>query len=104
METGLNIYDRGLEHEYGPLYQAYLQATDDGEKASLRQQWIEAGGRQTKRVFVGKTRGKSSAVILADAQGRPKIMMLVDPEGRPVLNFLDDNGNVVQSLPESSVQ
>jgi hypothetical protein len=49
-------------------------------------------GEQTQRVFVGKTRGESSAVILADAKGAPKIMMLVTPEGYPMLNFLNNKG------------
>ena len=99
METGLNIYDRGLEKDYAPLYEAYEQAPEGKEKERLKQRWIEAGGQQTQRVFVGKTRGKSSAVILADDQGRPRIMMLVSPEGHPELNFLDEAGNVTQSLP-----
>lgn len=103
METGLNIYDRGLHKEYGPLYEAYTSAPEGEEKARLRQRWIEAGGQQTKRVFVGKTRGKSSAVILADPQGRPRIMMLVSPDGSPMLNFMDEAGNVIQSLPEKNV-
>lgn len=103
METGLNIYDRGLHKEYGPLFEAYTSAPEGEEKARLRQRWIEAGGQQTKRVFVGKTRGKSSAVILADPQGRPRIMMLVSPDGSPMLNFMDEAGNVIQSLPEKNV-
>lgn len=42
---------------------------------------------------------RPAAVILADAKGRPKIMMLVTPEGKPQLNFLDDKGAIIQSLP-----
>jgi hypothetical protein len=99
METGLNIYDRGLEKEYGPLYDAYLKAPAGAEKERLKQRWIEAGGRQTQRLFVGKTRGESSAVILADANGNPRIMMMVEPDGTPELSFLDESGEVIQRLP-----
>ncbi|MEO5828041.1 MAG: hypothetical protein ABIQ48_05525 [Luteimonas sp.] len=102
METGLNIYDRGLSKDYGPLYEAYSNAPAGEAKEQLKQRWIAAGGRQTTRLFVGKTRGESSAVILADGQGRPRIMMLVAPDGAPMLNFMDEQGNVVQSLPEKS--
>lgn len=102
METGLNIYDRGLEADYRALYEAYRKAPEGIEKDQLKQQWIEAGGRQTTRLFVGKTRGKSSAVILADAGGRPRIMMLVAPDGTPQLDFLDESGEVIQSLPEKA--
>lgn len=99
MESGLNIYDRGLAKDYEPLYEALQKAQDGPGKEALARRWEEAGGRQTPRLFVGKTRGRSSAVILADGQGRPRIMMLVSPEGRPMLNFLDADGKIVQSLP-----
>jgi len=102
METGLKVYDRGLVSDYAPLQEAMDKAPPGPEKDALRQKWKEAGGAQTSRVFVGRTRGKSSAVILADAQGRPKIMMLVSPDGKPALNFLDDQGNVTQSFPQEA--
>lgn len=103
METGLHVYDRGLAKEYSPLFEAYQKAQGP-EKQALKEQWEAAGGRQTPRVFVGKTRGKSSALIMADAKGRPRIMMLVSPEGQPMLNFLDDKGQVVQSFPQAPKQ
>ena len=102
MDTGLNVYDRGLSKDYGPLWQAYQGAKAGPEKDALKKKWEEAGGRQTSRVFVGRTRGKSSAVILADAKGRPRIMILVSPEGQPTLQFLNEEGEVVQSLPQTS--
>jgi len=102
METGLNIYDRGLEAEYGPLFEAYQKAPEGAEKEQLKQKWIAAGGRQTTRLVVGKTRGESSAVILADTQGRPRIMMLVDPDGTPSLDFLDESGEVIQRFPQGA--
>jgi hypothetical protein len=100
METGLNIYDRGLAKDYDPLFEAMQKAPEGAEKEVLKKKWLDAGGAQTKRVFVGKTRGKSSAVILADAKGSPRIMMLVTPEGQPILNFLDEKGGVIQSFPQ----
>ncbi len=99
-ETGLNVYDRGLHKEYGPLWEALQKAPEGPAREALQKKWEAAGGRQTPRVFVGKTRGKSSAVILADAQGRPRIMMLVTPEGQSLLQFMDDKGKVVQTLPQ----
>ena len=102
MDTGLNVYDRGLSKDYGPLWQAYQSAQAGPGKDALKKKWEEAGGRQTSRVFVGRTRGQSSAVILADAKGRPRIMMLVTPEGQPSLQFLDEQGEVLQSLPQST--
>jgi hypothetical protein len=101
METGLHVYDRGLVKDYEPLFQEYQRTPAGPEKDALKKKWAEAGGEQRTRAFVGRTRGKSAAVILADSKGKPRIMMLVTPEGQPMLNFMDDSGKVIQSLPES---
>jgi hypothetical protein len=101
MESGLKVFDRGLVKDYGPLWEAYEKAPAGPEKDALLQRWEEAGGKQTTRMFVGKTRGKSSAVILADAKGKPRIMMMVTPEGTPTLKFMDDKGQVIQTLPQA---
>ncbi len=102
MDTGLNVYDRGLAKDYQPLWDAMAKAPAGPEKEALKAKWEAAGGRQTQRVFVGKTKGKSSAVILADAKGKPRIMMLVTPEGQPMLQFLDEKGAVTQSFPNAA--
>jgi hypothetical protein len=101
METGLNVYDRGLHKDYDHLFEALRKATGDDEKRALRQKIQDAGGYQTQRVFVGKTGGKSSAVILADTKGLPRIMMLVPPDGdgEPSLQFYDGSGKVVYTIP-----
>lgn len=104
MSSGLNIYDRGLAQDYAPLWTAYQAAPPGPAKEDLLRRWKEAGGEQTQRMFVGKTRGKSSAVILADAQGRAKIMMTVSPEGEPSLNFLDAEGKIIMHLPQPATR
>ncbi len=101
MTSGLNIYDRGLAKDYDPLWQAYEKAPDGPAKDDLLKRWKEAGGEQTRRLFVGRTPGKSSAVILADAKGNPKIMMTVSPDGQPSLDFLDNEGKVTMHLPQA---
>lgn len=101
MESGLKLYDRGLSKNYRSIWLEYEKAPEGPKKEALRKRWEEAGGQQTTRMFVGKTRGKASAIILADAKGRPKIMMMVSAEGNPVLNFLDDQGKIVQSFPQN---
>lgn len=104
MTTGLNLYDRGLAKDYDPLWKAYQSAADGPAKEDLLRRWKEAGGEQTRRLFVDKTSGKSSAVILADAKGRAKIMMTVSPEGQPSLDFMDDDGQVVMHLPQPAAK
>jgi len=99
METGLNLYDRGLHKDYAPLMEALEKAKDESEKKAIRQKLEEAGANQTPRLFVGKTRSQSSSVVLCDAKGQIKIMMLVTPEGEAAIMFLDDSGEVVYSIP-----
>lgn len=102
MESGLKVFDRGLASDYQPLWDAYQKAAPGPEKDALLQRWKEAGGRQTSRLFVGKTRGQSSAVILADNQGKPRIMMTVAPDGQPALVFMDEAGKEIQRLPQTT--
>lgn len=101
METGLNIYDRGLAKDYEPLFKAWQKAPAGPEKEELKRKWIAVGGQQTPRLFVGRSRGDSSAVVLADKKGHPRIMMLVRPDGKPMLSFLDEEGEVIQSFPQA---
>jgi hypothetical protein len=56
------------------------------------------GGAQ--RVFVGRTVKNEAAVSLADAKGKPRIVMSVDAADVAKLQFLDEDGKVIFSLPE----
>jgi len=99
METGLNLYDSGLEKDIAPLKEKLGKATDESEKKALRQKLEEAEAGQTPRLFVGKTQDKASAVVLCDGKGLPRIMMLVTPQGEAQMMFFDDSGEVVYSIP-----
>jgi hypothetical protein len=39
---------------------------------------------------------------MSDAAGRTRISMKVAADGNPKLDFLDENGKVVQSLPQNA--
>lgn len=57
------------------------------------------------RVYVGKTRDdNASSVLLFDAEERERIIMKVDPNGQPKLEFLDENGKVIQSFPNAAAE
>ena len=53
-----------------------------------------------RRVFVGKTQEKASAIVLADAQGKPRITLMVDATGNPRIELLDEGGKVIARIPE----
>jgi hypothetical protein len=97
METGLSIYDGGLTRDFEKARQDLEKAPAGPERQALEQKLKEAG--QTARLFVGRTAGRSSALVLADAKGQPRIMMVVTPEGKASLQFLGDKGEVIQTLP-----
>ena len=102
METGLKLYDSAPKKEVEALQLAYDAAPEGPDKQAARQKLKDAGAFQTSRMFVGKTRGQSSAVVLADAKGRARIMMVVSPDGKASLDFLDDSGKLVQRLPQAA--
>lgn len=99
METGLSVYDRGLEKDYGAAYDQFLAMPDGAQRTALIRKWEDAGGRQRQRLFVGRTRGDSSALVLADKKGRPRIMLTVSPKGDPAVEILDESGEVIDRLP-----
>jgi hypothetical protein len=53
------------------------------------------------RVYVGRDLAKTALVNLSDPLGKVRIRMRVDSLGRASLDFLDDNGKVTFSLPDS---
>ena len=54
----------------------------------------------TQRLFLGKGRNNTTALILYDMKGEPRIKMSVAADGTPKLDFLDGAGKVIYSLPE----
>jgi len=52
-----------------------------------------------RRVFVGKNTDRSAAIMLADAAGKPRLNLRVDAAGAASIEFLDQDGKVIQRLP-----
>jgi hypothetical protein len=59
---------------------------------------VDAAPRRKGQWF-GKSRDKSASIALSDDKGRPRIKISVDGAGVPKLEFLDDAGKVLMSLP-----
>ena len=53
----------------------------------------------TERLRIGKDYDKSSVIKLKDAKGRVRIELKVEANGNSKLNFLDDVGKVIYSIP-----
>lgn len=55
----------------------------------------------TSRLFLGKSRDDASLLVMNDMKGVPRIVMMVHDTGKPKLEFRDEKGTVIYSLPES---
>lgn len=55
----------------------------------------------TRRLYLGKTRDNASLLEMLDTKGRTRIVMMVDASGLPKLEFWDETGNVIYSIPEN---
>lgn len=53
------------------------------------------------RLYAGRDVNKNAVVNLFDPQGRMRLRLRVDSLGRPGLDFLDEQGQVTFSLPDS---
>lgn len=62
----------------------------------------DKGQIMTNRLFIGKAWNKRSLIQMSDAKGRMRLELSVEPNGNPKLNFLDENGKVIYSLPEDA--
>lgn len=52
-----------------------------------------------QRIFMGKNRNGDVSVRLSDSKGKERIRMVIDSSDIPRLEFLDEKGSVIYSLP-----
>jgi hypothetical protein len=62
----------------------------------------DKGLLMTERLKIGKDFDKSSIIKMKDAKGKVRIELKVEANGEAKLNFLNELGKVVYSLPPSS--
>lgn len=100
--AGLRVWDRPDSSlgEVVDKLQTIQKMSDGPEKTQAMQKLRETSGAgAAQRVFVGKTREKAAALTLSDPQGRPRAQLIVDAQGAARLEFLDEKGVVIQSIP-----
>jgi hypothetical protein len=52
------------------------------------------------RLMLGKSRSENNGLFLFDNKGMPRAMFYVDKENNAKLDFFDEAGNIIASLPE----
>lgn len=103
-ESGLTIWQQPnitsteLSAKLEPIYKITDRETAQKEYQKL----VDNGEAPTTRLFVGKYRDDATVIKISDAKGKPRIEMSVQANGNPKLNFLDENGKVIYSLPEDA--
>src|SRR5207237_10708494 len=109
LESDKGTYQTGLE-----MWQQTNVPSDvlDAKKESIRkmpdesarkaayQVMVDNNELSTQRLFLGKRRDNSTEFLMSDIKGRPRIRMVVNADGTPKLDFLDQAGKVIYSLPE----
>ena len=74
---------------------------EGAEKTAAQKKFKEDSFAST-RVFVGREKDKSASIYLYDAKRKPRIAMKVTADGAATLEFWDENGKVIYSLPEAN--
>lgn len=63
----------------------------------------DKGQFMTGRLILGRDYDKSSVIKLRDAKGKSRIVISVEANGNAKLNFLDEDGKVIYSLPDDAM-
>lgn len=94
--AALIVQDRSniFQPEWNEKYEAAQKMKDGPDKDAALKPLLNP-----YRLYVGKTIEDGSAVLLYDKTGTPRIIMMVDKNGQPKLEFLDEKGRILQSLP-----
>ena len=101
--AGLRVTDRNMPivELMAKMDEINKLPTREAAAAALKEM-RKKGQLSNQRLILGKGTDKSSFINLNDANGRSRIAMSVQADGNPTLNFLDEKGNVIYSLPKDA--
>ncbi len=111
LESDNGTYQTGLEMWQQPnlpsdvvsaKYEAASKIPDEAARKAATQAMIDNNELTTQRLFLGKGRNNTTLLIMSDIKGKPRIKMSVAAAGNPKLDFLDETGKVIYSLPEEN--
>jgi hypothetical protein len=86
----------------GAKWEAARKIADETARKAAMQELIDNNEATQQRLFLGKRRDNATMLLMSDIKGRPRIRMQVAPDGTPKLEFLDEAGKVIHSLPNSA--
>lgn len=106
--SGLHVWERSLKPmaDFAQQVEAVEEMKDGPEKTEamkkVQEKAVAEGLAGIQRVFVGRTPQNDAAVLLMDTKGKPRIKMAVDGNNSATLQFLDENGKTVFTLPNQT--
>jgi hypothetical protein len=100
--AGLQVWDRSDRplSELIDKLNAANRIADPNERRAAITKIREAAPAGPRRVFVGKNADRAAHVSLADASGRPRLTLTVDASGNSRIEFLDENGKIIERIPQ----
>jgi hypothetical protein len=111
MESDNGVYQTGLEMWQQPniphdvmsaKYEAASKIADEAARKAAIQALVDSKQITTRRLFLGKGRDDATTLVMSDIKGKARIRMTVAADGTPRLDFLDEAGTVIYSLPEAN--
>jgi hypothetical protein len=100
--AGVHVWDRSTEISIAEILRLVdARRTATGAARDSLEREIEAladRGLGARRVFLG-SRDRTAALQLLDPEGRTRLRLSVDSLGAARLEFLDEDGQVVDALP-----
>lgn len=103
--AGLRIWDRPEVSLADVITrQENIQKMPNGPQKTAALRQLNQDGSGAERISIGKLRDKSALIALSDAKGKPRIKIAVEESGNPKLEFLDEAGKAVYTLPEHRAQ
>jgi hypothetical protein len=101
--TTLVISDRGNYSLHGALDEILrMKSLPQEQRRAAMKEFAATHPGDHERVVLGRAPDKSAILRMKDAEGRDRIVMKVVSEGAAVLQFLDENGRVIDQLPRKS--
>lgn len=101
--AGLTFNDENLTTmERLARVDAIKRLPNEVAQRAARIEMRDRGEFLVNRLAIGKGRNKAAFISLSDAKGRERIQISVAADGTPKINFLDEAGKVIYSLPNTS--
>ena len=77
-----------------------MNLQDETARKAAYQKMVDDEELMLRRLYLGKTRDNATLLEMLDNKGKTRIIMMVTADGTPKLEFWDEDGEVVYSIPE----